>query len=65
MAISRRMMTSKILSHSDMENFNREIIALKHMMNIMEEREPKKTLTARSLIRREIMILELAMQANK
>lgn len=38
----------------------REIIALKHMMNIMEELEPKKTLTARKLMRREIMRIELA-----
>lgn len=41
-------------------DMSREIIALKHMMNIMEELEPNKTLTARKLMRREIMKIELA-----
>ena len=39
---------------------NREIIALKHMMNIMEEKAPNTTLTARKLMRLEIMRIELA-----
>lgn len=45
-------------------DLKREITALKHMINIMEELEPKKTLTARKLMRREIMRIELA-QAKK
>ena len=39
---------------------NREITALKHMMNIMEEKAPKRTLEARRLMRLEIMRIELA-----
>lgn len=41
-------------------NLQREITALKHMMNIMAEKAPKTTLTARKLMRLEIMRLELA-----
>lgn len=41
-------------------NFKSEITALKHMINIMDEKAPNTTLTARKLMRLEIMRLELA-----
>ena len=42
----------------------KELTALKHMMNIMEEKEPKRTLTARKLMRLEIMRIELAIKGK-